>query len=159
MQGNCEVCSSKKIPWMEAEIQSNCTLLQVRCSSLLIDRNQTYTVCNACVEIERFEASAKSLELKPRYRRKGALLSKWCALHHWPLEPQHTPFIAHAREARIEKFQENSSNRSRDTDEKVLCSTSVLLSERTQYFKQYAFIYLLQHAATVCIGQQLSESQ
>ena len=74
MQGNCEVCSTKKIPWMEAEIQNNCTLLHVRCSSLLIDRNQTYTVCSACVEIARFEASAKSLELKPRYRRQGTLL-------------------------------------------------------------------------------------
>jgi hypothetical protein len=103
---------------------SSCTLLQVRCSSLLIDRNQTYTVCSARVEIARFEASAKSLELKPRYRRKDALLSEWCALPRWPLEPQRTPFIPHAREAQIEKFKENSSNRSRDTEQKVLCSTS-----------------------------------
>jgi hypothetical protein len=153
MQGNCEVCSSKKMPWMKPEIQNKCTLLRVRCSSLLIDRNQTYTVCSACVEIARFEASAKSLELKPRYRRKGFLLSKWCALNHWPLETQHTPFIAHAREAR--NFRKIHKIETEIPTKRYFARHLFLLSERTHYFKQYAFIYLLQHAAAVCIGQHV----
>jgi hypothetical protein len=48
---------------MEAEIQKKIySILQVKCPSLLTDRNQTYKICRECVENARCDVSEKYLE-------------------------------------------------------------------------------------------------
>ena len=62
------MCEVLEISRVEGEIQQRrYVVLQVKCLSLLPDRNQTYTNCSACAVRDRFEVSDRFLEQKTIY--------------------------------------------------------------------------------------------
>jgi len=115
----------RKILPREPKIQMrNWFVLQIKCSSLLIDRNKNYLFCSACADCARHEVLGKLMQWRLRCRRKASLFSKSSTLRFLAIATHLTVFLAHGWEVRGMNFQENPSIRRRDAKEKTLCSPS-----------------------------------
>jgi len=82
---------------MAGHIQSRRYIfLQIKCPSLLADRNQKFTHCATCAMIYSCGAAEKLLEWQGRYIEEGNLFCKYSALHYWPIATKHSLIVQHA---------------------------------------------------------------
>jgi len=66
----------------------------------------------------------KSLQRKPRWKPVVTLFFRPSTLNYSPIATQLTPLVTHECKMRIMYFEENGSDGSQNTTEKVLCSPS-----------------------------------
>jgi hypothetical protein len=86
----------------------------------------TTTKLTKCVRNARYYVSGKPLQWKTRCALQRTFFSKENALRYWPIATKIVPFVAHAQRVQGMKFQENPSNGSRETDERVFFPPSKL---------------------------------
>jgi hypothetical protein len=90
----------------------------------IIGRNVTYTLWSQWAWFRRLTLLGKSLHWKARYRPKCTLFFLWSAVNYWLIVSKVTVFAANVRSDADMNVQENHSIVSRDTAEKLLCSSS-----------------------------------
>jgi hypothetical protein len=92
--------------------------------SLFTDRNETYTNCGACSNIDIFTVSNKNHEYNARCFEEGTLYNQQSALFYWPIGTKLIPLVPHASKVVYLQFKRDHMNRRQDASKKVFCTIS-----------------------------------
>jgi len=127
MHGEYGAWILKGNPLSESEIHSRRHIALHVEYLILTDNTRSCTICSAWI-------FRKMPPVKAEIQHKSTLMCKESALYYWPIATQLEQFVAHAWEVWNLNFQEKPSIGTRNTAEKLHCSSSrmPLIRDRSQ---------------------------